>query len=83
MCVCVCVERREKERECVCITRERRVCRYNITGIGIFDNSFPIQFFIILHRDNLTLGLGHIWVRLDVIVGVMLSIKPGVQEPNL
>ena len=28
-----------------------------LTGIGIFDNSFPIQFFMILQRFMLTLGL--------------------------
>ena len=33
---------------------------WSLTGIGIFDNSFPIQFFIMLHRLILMSGLSGI-----------------------
>ena len=29
----------------------------SLTGMGIFDNSFPMQVFIMLHRLRLKLGL--------------------------
>ena len=56
--------RRERERE-----RERenkfvQTNQHTLTGIGIFVNSFPIQFFIILQRLILALGRGEMVARL-------------------
>ncbi len=48
-----------------------------LTGIGIFERSFPIQFFMISHRLSLWLGFGRMVLRRTWSVGFTFSKKLG------
>ena len=62
----------------------RRYCNYILlTGSGILERSFPIQFFTNPQSDNRTLGLGVTEVRRFCIVGETLSISPGTARVNV
>ena len=54
----------------------------HLTGNGIFERSFPMQFLSRFQRFSFTLGFGGIVVRRLANVGTMSSLKKSAVGPE-